>query len=187
MKILRPGRLPTDVNLKPHCAHCPAGSCQIEVVQRIVRRQGYGSPLTFKVTVQAFPAPLSTQYCCRAVACVEVEPGSLREHEGLAREEIRPAASRPYIIGATSDTHRDRGAPCVSVTVTLLTITASLRTGAATMRLPRTITRSISGPRFSFSLRFSLVNQSGRRLVSVPVHQTYGAQGATPMPLLKYQ
>jgi len=32
----------------------------------------------------------------------------LREHEGLAREKIRPGATSPYRIGATSDTPRER-------------------------------------------------------------------------------
>src|SRR6266542_2952427 len=104
MKILRPARLPTDVQSTASLCAVPSGFVSpLKLFSALFAARGMAVPLTFKVTVQ-------------------VEPAAHPVHIGAAQPAIH---------------HVNALRPCVSVTVTLVITTASLRTGTASNETPK--------------------------------------------------
>src|SRR6266508_6596322 len=153
MKILRPARLPTDVQSTASLCAEPSGFVSpLKLFSALFAARGMAVPLTVKVTVQSEPA---------AHPVVPVGPSLVSKLNPEVCVSTRDWPPRTFVpappahIGAAQPAihHVNALRPCVSVTETLVITTASLRTGTASNETPKNNSATDIRPRFSFSLR----------------------------------
>src|SRR6266487_320421 len=139
MKILRPARLPTNVQSVASLCTVPSGLLSIlKLFSALFAARGMTFPLTFKVTVQGVEPAV-------AHPVVPVGPSLVSKLNPVVCVSTRDWPPRTFVpapvahIGAAQPAihHVNALMPCVSVTVTLVITTASLRTGTASNETPK--------------------------------------------------
>src|SRR6266511_1554317 len=176
MKILRPARLPTDVQSTASLCAVPSGFVSpLMLFSALLAARGMAVPLTFKVTVQVEPA---------AHPVVPVGPSLVSKLNPAVCVSTRDWPARTFVpappahIGAAQQAihHVNALRPCVSVTVTLVITTASLRTGTASNETPKNNNATDIRPKIlvliAASPLLSKCRSSWSSTCQCPVHQS---------------
>src|SRR5580765_349525 len=165
MKILRPERLPTDAQSEASLCTLPSGFVStLKLFSALFCGSGMLVPLTFNVTVQAAAPP---PWHPRLLNTPSLEsklnpPFCVSTRDWPGRRFVPPPAAH-ILLAQPAIHHVFAKAPCVSVTVTVVTTTASLRTGATSKETPKNNNPIDIRPKILVLIAASpLVNQNDR-------------------------